>query len=1609
MFFLFLLFFLVKSILFASSIFENEPKCIFNSVNIFTGQYVNELDIEAKAKNSIKLDLSYINLLYQDSRLRDEKNIEEYILAGWHYHMPTKAYLFANRIEIIDDDGLVIAFENLDIKEAKKNFFENKKDRKKREEEEKNQESIIRNINFLYSKPLPNYFVQNNRRPLNFKKIKAYLQGMNTLVVEFPNKKTKIYKRQNSLEDVFLLKKEIARTFVVNYEHDEFLNLKEIKKQNIQENKTYSWIKFSYLHPDINYKEKYKDKKDFNITTSDGKSYFFQHANYFPVINKKERSTHPFYILENINTNQVSQHFNYHLDNKKTSPLISQKFLPNGLCQHITYYLLGDKNYDVGVYISDMTDMRFQRVACLKYPYNNQIETRYKFYYEPGRLNESKGSTTVQDKNLNQTKYYYDEHFNIEKIENFTHQNGKNILSSTLIYTWKNDPFFNINFLMSKSFLDSNNEIIYAKTYEYDEEGNKTRETIHGNITKENNNKIYLDSKNYPVIADVDSFSSYYVYSQDGQNVLIEKSDDGGLKEKYSYLPNTNLITAKYICDKDKIKTRYFYEYTNDFSLTQEIEDDGVSLDKDDLSSVSYRMIKNIKLENDTDLPKVIEYKYLDLQKGLVKLYKKEILFHSETGKVIKKDVYSSKNELLYSLAFEYDQKGNLIKQTDPLKREELFTYDQNNNLASHKFLDSDKIDKYYYNSLNQKIKKEEIADNKVYSTNYFYNADHNLISVIDPLNYETTYAYDNSYNMSEESQEFLAGLNAKKTITKKYVSDELSRKIEITDPKGCKSSITYNIFNKPLIIKYSDNTEERFFYNFDNTLQKHIDRKNITTIYSYDYLKRVTSINKYSNDKRVFHSSYKYNSFDVVEEIDHFNNQHIYQYDDLKRLKSKQTISSHSSNVIDYFYNDLNQCYLKKCSDLLEYEHKDLIGRVIEENKQDINGNIFFKKSYIYEGLNVLKTISYINGQESIETKYFDDFKRIKKIIDPIGYETKYQYDDFFDFNGYLTKKTTIVNPIDQKEINIQNSLNKSVQEMKLNAEEQNVYAENRFYDENLNLIKKEITEFETEVVNKKIYEYQFNDMNQLVFFNNMTDNKQTIFQYKNGNISKKINPDNTYINYEYDSFSNLISTKSSDNKINYFFEYNDLNQLEKIYDLNTSQTNTRKYTSTNKLIEEKLFNGLTIQYEYDSQNRKIKINYPDSSKVEYEYEPFYLSVIKRKDSLGNILYTHKFLEYDLSGNLLKEELMGNLGISYYEKDLLNRNKSMDSPFGFQKVEKYNPIGNIEKINWKIFWGSDDTSYFYNDKNQIEKETGLFEDYQNDTVYVEYNDDNKIISKKTTDGQFFYFYDVLNRLIRIEKAQEYVIFYTYDAFNRKMSQEVHKYENGKHKKISCLNFLYDHDLEIGSFNEEDKAVEMQIVNDHKAVAFELNNEIFAPLYDITGNIGSLMSLHYGLVESYRYSASGNTLVFSPSGRVRKNSFFLNPWRFLSKRYDLYSQMYEFNGSYYDPKIQYWYLPDEILRNIPVTQIEIEQDFLKKSNEIQNLNFKAMNNKEVEISKGVFEKMKENNIMLFQVLNVIENPKDIIEKSNGIYQIIGKGFSFEMDMNVKKIISIELL
>jgi RHS repeat-associated protein len=1319
------------------------------------------------------------------------------------------------------------------------------------------------------------------------------------------------------LSKYLLTSEQLPNGNYIKYEWDKDNILKKIWTTDPTGKITYASAKFHYFGKVKTYKgdlEKYKNKKyqtkgDFEVITSDGRTLRYEYSREGkPKVKCRwnlrciKSSCYP--------TEQLS--YDHKIFDKQ---VLTDIRLPDNRFVGFTYYHLG--NNDLGwfkVQVKNPEHPNYGRVKDLLAPigYDATRHTSYRFNYDAGNR-----VTGVLDIAGNATNYYWDPDFRLL---------GKNRLNGSQLYSsekfvWGTEE--NASNLLCKSFLDSSSTVVNATRYHYDSKGNVLQENFYGNLSGLSSNSS-LDSQGFPAADEV--YTKHYRYTDDARNLLICSEEQNGLKIHYEYLPNTNLCIKELTYDKDRLVQRKFYGYNQYRTVGYEITDDGSSPNENDFSNIRTRTFKVITPYHSgpyIGMPHIIEENYWNGSHD-VRL-KKTVLHYTTGGKICQKDIYDASNVHRYSLSYKYNSQGQLIEETNALGQVARYGYDVVGNKAlSQDF--SGVVSQMGYDYSNRLISvSEKGQDGQIHTTYHEYDGKSNRIKTIDYLGNETRYVYDAFNNLIETYlpvQKNTEGNVFQPVIKTTY--DSAGRKISETDGEGHTTRTAYNAYNKPTSIQHPDGTEERYIYNFDDTLKTYINTEDTETHYTYDSLKRPLSKTIVAKGEVLTSESFTYHNLLLASHTDPEGHTTYYEYDAAGRKIAEEKAGKRT----EYGYDALGRLEKIRKGDLITIKAYDLLDRLIEEKEENPSGELFTKVWTFYDAAGNINLITrFIDGQKCEEAFLYDSFKRLIQKSDAHGNITHIEYEEQKDrgLGGFLVKKTTDALGLQTLEYyDFQDNLNEKIQ---INSFGEKISHEKMYYDGCGNVFEQHSTIIAGKNHTSAITRWEYDSRSRInVLIEALGSPHQRVTRYtytSQGLLHELIQPSGIVIEHAYDALGQKISETSSDGTIDHAFRYNNNRHLIEAKDLVHGTTTTREVNAFGDVLSETLGNGLATSSEYDDQGKRILLTLPDHSSVQYSHDGRYLRSITRQ-AHGQTSFTHHFTHYDFGGYLLHETLehKGTLLTTHYTYDRTGKRKSTQSPVYTQSILKLDPLGNILQLSTQ----GKQTVYTYDDFYHVSSEQGIAtHSYAYDSHSSRIQKDNipspvnllHECTDQTYDpngnpirsGDAIYTYDALGRLTSVQtptlQAQ-----YIYDPLHRRLAKTVYvKSHDGSWALQTEAHYLYDGQNEIGEISPQGTLRQLRILGRSprseadSAIALELEGHLYIPFHDLFGNVACIMTPDGKLVEETFFSAFGEEITTSTLST-------LNPWRFASKRLDPETGFILFGRRYYDPHRGRWITPD---------------------------------------------------------------------------------------------------
>ncbi len=1045
-------------------------------------------------------------------------------------------------------------------------------------------------------------------------------------------------------------------------------------------------------------------------------------------------------------------------------------------------------------------------------------------------------------------------------------------------YTWSK-----IGQLLAYNLKDITGKTVIKTDYKYDPNGRIIVKNITGNIKHEGSQ---------------DCYTILYTYSQDGSNLITAETHNNEREFTYTYLPGTNLITRKLTFADGRFVEREFYQYDINGIQIQKTIDNGSGPEIDDLSNVSCRIVTETEPQLNPNLPgltlpRLVKEWAIDPntnQKHLLKMVESS---YTQGDLLAEEKTYDANGCYAFSKCFEYNEKRQLIYETDQVGRKTHYQYDENGNKIYEEILGLNKKSHYIYDKANRLIQEIEEHSDITLTTTHLYDAMGNRTGTTDHFGQTTTYQFDATGHEISSADPY------GKSCLKEY--DAQGNVIRTIDKDGYATHTLYNISKKPIKITYPDGSTKRFAYNLQQHIIQEWERDGRSTVYEVDYKGRPKVTKTFGADGNLLKETCKmYKGPHLVSETDAMGNATSYAYDKAGRLVKK--IQGNQS--ISYEYDSLGRLAKTTTADSVECKIYDFLDRIVEERVEDLSGCIYKKTQFTYD----------ISGNQTIKREYTDPdhYSETKTVfnsrnlpvlhIDALGNQRKTLY----HYIDHLEKET--IDPLGRTEVEVYDKLNRLVSLRKLSPDGTLISQQSFRFDGRGNKILQSHTNiFQNQPCGTYEIRTEYDALSQKILETEQ-NKKTTAYTYNNGRLHQLIKPDGVILTHIYDSSARLGELVSSDGTIHYKYTYDQSDNLLKVEDFIQNTVTMRSYDVFNRIILDK--QATETRYTYDSLDRIRSMQF-ENEKITYNYSPTSLLSASRYKN-DNLLFSFT-QQTDWMGNPLKQVLPCSLTLDY-SWDVLGRCTNIASTH-FQQSLIYDKAGNVISTSVDDPLGSYQANFSYDHLDQLMQESGPFNNtYSYDSLHnrrevngtpytieelnqlISTSEENytydKCGNRSSKDNQS-YSYDALNRLTSVS-LENSTIFYRYDSFGRRIAST-----NG----TETITYLYQFDTEIGAI-VDGNLIEFKAIDDqHAPFAIELNNKVYAPIKNYRGDICALVDNQGDIVSTCRYDTFGQ---FSQTGKIK------SPWTFYHQRYEEATKLFRFPHRDYDPCIGRWLTPDPL-------------------------------------------------------------------------------------------------
>lgn len=892
---------------------------------------------------------------------------------------------------------------------------------------------------------------------------------------------------------------------------------------------------------------------------------------------------------------------------------------------------------------------------------------------------------------------------------------------------------------------DANNQLVYQ--FEYDENDFLTK------VTDRTGRHVNYSWSNERLTKVTDVLGYEWTYQYDNNGQLIQRTEPDGGKINITYAYSTKAPTSTM-----KGKPITLINATGVVSTTEKKTDYNIArvgklTDKTGNSTiwnVDYSKTKHLfTVTEDTPSGAIITSQY-NINSQLINYKINDVVkLKVETdGKYLKKLI----NERGSITTIQYDNNLRPIKVTHPNGSYSSIKYDPNMNNPVE-----------FINPLGVRFQWQ--YDNKGNVIKYIAAADR-------PEQRITTVSYNDLGQMvainKQDSQN--------KTITYQATYDEFGNIATMTDGEGNIHYFQTNV--QGLVTKYTDPLGKVWLYDYNDAGQliKMTDPLNSSTTLSTDafgrLIKQVDPLGRIKTFQYQFDKTgYQIDAYDPLKQ------KTVYNYDSLFNLIQKQ---SPTLLLNKFIYNEEG-----KLKEIIDQTDQSIV--VQYGNKNSRTAGLITKiefptyyETYQYNSLDKISEIKNVIDDNNALTNRFDYDSNGNVISQTLPGEKTMHYE--YDAFGHIIKQTDVMGNITQIKWNQQDK----------------------------------VTEFIDANKNKYLFEYDNNG--QLIKKIDAT-NAQTNYQYNAaGLLIQETDAAGNTIHYQYDAARNLITViftavgeSQPEQTLNY--RYNAAGEPIEI--IQSGKTNSQIIYTLDELgrkIEEKITYGKgataftkTLAYRYDGDNNLIEMTYPDQTKFSYQYEkgqlkssllanqktiqwqkyqwqlPIEIQSPGAKETVNadgllrplaieinnrnNKLFTQNF-QYDNANNISHYKTQEG-EVTYHYDQLTRLTQAIPSASLQQKglpIESYNydaagnRIGSVQQPG----------QWHYAAGNQL-----LQWGEGNSKTIQEYSPTGNIIKQITANDVKNYTYDSVNRLVSVEKNNQNIATYQYDAIGRRMSKTV--------------------------------------------------------------------------------------------------------------------------------------------------------------------------------------------------------------------------------------------
>ncbi|MBV7330995.1 hypothetical protein KFU94_22695 [Chloroflexi bacterium TSY] len=586
-----------------------------------------------------------------------------------------------------------------------------------------------------------------------------------------------------------------------------------------------------------------------------------------------------------------------------------------------------------------------------------------------------------------------------------------------------------------------------------------------------------------------------------------------------------------------------------------------------------------------------------------------------------------------------YDARGNVVRETDPKGNVTLRSFDANDNRTCETEVhgpsqsgtsceDSPGRTLFLYDDRDNLLRQTDAEDNE---TTFTYNARDQVETIRDPRMMTTTNVYDDAngnllMTIDAAGNETVFTYNAQGDVESQTVT-----------VGGQEAVTTFEYDSSGNLTKETDaeGNEITFTYDANGNRETGIRKRTLpsgapevlTTTFTYDKLDRLVR----TEDPDGSVTRTVYNKLGKQEEtFDKLGRKMSFEYDEMGQLM-KITYPDMTTEKFTYDSEGRRKTATDRGGRETRFEYDEL-GRLVKTVFPDMS----FTENF-YDAAGRLEQS--IDARGKITHYEYDKAGRRTKIIDPLQNETVFAYDPNGNqvlFRDPKTHETTF-------------------EYDELNRRVKTIFPDTTFTQTDYDELGSRIREIDQA---GKITESEYDLLGRLT----------KVIQHNEGQQLETI--------YTYDEVDNRIAQSDANNHTTRF-EYDALGRETKRI-LPDGLAETKEYDAAGNLKTWTKFDRNEITYDYDSNNRLIRKNFPDSTSVDFAYT-----------AIGQ-----------------RQAVTDTRGVTMYEYDIRDRLQTLTYPDGRQLRYGYDANGNRTSLTAVIGATVMTTSYTYDDASRLDTVT---------------------------------------------------------------------------------------------------------------------------------------------------------------------------------------------------------------------------------------------------------------------------------------------------------------